>query len=363
MIGRASLLFVVAGCEIWNGPDKVSKLEARVDELTAEVSALSGKPVGVGKTKTADKHDTKPADDAKPVDKAGHDEKPEAHADKSDKSDKPDKPDKPATPPKDVDASEGTIDLGFHPEKKGSVAELAKKAGKDFDKPEDKSEKKPEKPVWAYEGPLGVDSWGKLDDDWKACSKGKQQSPIDITPQAVSSSAIEFRYKPTAAEIVDNGHAGQINVAPGSSIKIDNRTYELVRVELHTPSEHTIAGERFPLEAQLVHKDAEGKLAMIGVLYDTGADSRTLEPFYTKWPAKKAVETKLRKPFDPSALLPTTRTVYRYSGSLTTPPCTEGVVWNVMRRSMSETKPHLDEIAGHYKNARKLQPLGDRKVQ
>ncbi len=354
MMRRVSLLLIAlsgVGCEIWNAPDRVHELEGRVDELTAEVSAMSGKPVGVGKPKTADKHDAKPADEhAKPVDKTGHDAKPEDQADKHGKH---------AGPPKDVDATEGNIDLGLHPEKKGSVAELAKKVGKDGGKPEDKHEK----PHWAYEGPLGFEAWGKLDDEWKACSKGKQQSPIDIAPHAVTASAIEFHYKPTAAAIVDNGHTGQINVAPGSSIEIDNHTYELVQFHTHTPSEHTIAGERFPLEVHLVHKDAAGKLAVIGVMYEEGADTKALEPLYTKWPATKEAESKLRKAFDPTALLPANHSVYRYNGSLTTPPCTEGVVWNVMRRSMSETKPHLAEIAGHYKNARSVQMLGDRKVQ
>ncbi len=350
MMRRASWLLIAVsgvGCEIWKAPDRVHELETRVDELTAEVSALSGKPVGVGKKpKTADKHDAKPADEhAKPVEEPEHDAKVEDHGSE-----------KPARSPKDVDASEGKIDLGFHPEKKGSVAELANKAG--VDKPEEK----PGKPHWAYEGPLGVDAWGKID-EWKACSKGTQQSPIDIAPHAVAASEIEFHYKPTVAAIIDNGHTGQVNLAPGSSIEIDNHTYELVQFHTHTPSEHTIAGEHFPLEVHLVHKDAAGKLAVIGVLYDAGADSHALEPLYQKWPTKKEVEAKLKKPFDPLALLPITRTVYRYSGSLTTPPCSEGVVWNVMRRSMSETKQHIDAIASHYKNARSVQTLGDRKVQ
>ena len=353
MIRRASLLFVVAGCEIWNGPDKVHKLEERVDELTAEVSAIAGKPVGVGKAHTVDKapdkHDDKGA--------AAHDGKKPAedHGDKHEA-----KPDKPGESPKDVDATEGSVGLDIHPKQsKGSVAELAKKAGLDLGTHGDKHDK----PHWAYDGPLGADAWGKLDDEWKVCSKGKQQSPIDIAPHAVAASAIEFHYKSTAATIVDNGHTGQVNLAPGSSIEIDKHTYELVQFHTHTPSEHTIAGERFPLEVHLVHKDAAGKLAVIGVMYEEGADTKALVPLYTKWPTKKEAESKLGKSLDPLALLPANHSVYRYSGSLTTPPCREGVVWNVMRRSMSDTKPHLDAIATHYKNARGIQTLGDRTVQ
>lgn len=355
MTRRVSLLFVVAGCEIWNGPDKVQKLESRVDELTAEVSALAGKPVGVGKSHTADKapekHDDKVAD--------AHDDKKKPAEDHGDKHEA--KSDKPGEAPKDVDATEGSVGLDIHPpnQPKGSVAELAKKAGLDVGKTDEKHDK----PHWAYDGPLGAEAWGKLDDEWKACSKGKQQSPIDISPHVVTASAIEFHYKPTAATIIDNGHTGQVNLAPGSSIEIDNHTYELVQFHTHTPSEHTIAGEHFPLEVHLVHKDAAGKLAVIGVLYEEGADTKALVPLYTKWPTKKEAESKLGKSIDPMALLPVNHSVYRYTGSLTTPPCSEGVVWNVMRRSMSETKQHLDAIATHYKNARTVQALGDRKVQ
>lgn len=359
MMRRVPWLVLLAGCEIWNGPDKVNKLEGRVDELSAELSALTGKAVGAGKAKEhGDAHETKPADkhEAKPDD---HGDKHEAKADDKKVEDKPEHGERKADgkkEPKDVDASEGKIDLGsFHPEKKGSVAELSKRAGIE-PAPEDKHEK----PHWDYEGPLKA--WGELAEEWKTCSKGKQQSPIDIAPHAAAASEIEFHYKPTAAAIVDNGHTGQVNVAPGSSIEIDKHSYQLVQFHTHTPSEHTIAGERFPLEVHLVHKDADGKLAVIGVMYEEGADTKALVPLYTKWPTKKEAESKLGK-VDPLALLPANHSVYRYSGSLTTPPCTEGVVWNVMRRPMSETKPHLAAIAGHYKNARSVQLLGDRKVQ
>ena len=99
---------------------------------------------------------------------------------------------------------------------------------------------------------------------------------------------------------------------------------------------------------------------MIGVLYDAGAESKLLSEVWARWPHKAGGADRLRKPFDPSGLLPETRTVFRYTGSLTTPPCTEGVMWNVMRRAMSDSKAHLDELARHDPHdARGLQPLGD----
>jgi carbonic anhydrase len=193
---------------------------------------------------------------------------------------------------------------------------------------------------------------------------GKAQSPIDIEPRAGSATPIRFHYKPTAATIVDNGHTLQVNPVAGSSIEIDDRVYDLVQFHFHTPSEHTIAGEHYPLELHLVHKGATGKLAVIAVLYDAGADSKALGALWALWPHKVAAPDKLPKPFDPSVLLPETRTVFRYSGSLTTPPCTEGVLWNVMRRTMSDAKPHLELFGQHYPhNARELQPQNDRKIE
>jgi len=328
------------GCEIWKAPDRVRDLEGKVAELSNEVSALTGKPVG---KKQSDDRATKAEHGDAPKQGAADEHAP-----------------KPAAPVAVAEPTPGKKVIQLHdnppeqPETKGSVASLIAKL--------DPKAKPHAVPHWAYDGEAGPDRWGALDTNWSACAKGKQQSPIDIAPQASSASPIEFRYKPTTASVVDNGHHAQVNVGAGNSISIEGHTYDLVQLHIHTPSEHTIAGERFPLEVQLVHKDAAGKLAIVGVMYDTGADSRALEPLYTKWP-KRDAETKLRKPFDPSQLLPATRTVYRYGGSLTTPPCTEGVVWNVMRRTMSETKPHLEVIAAHYKNARPLQPIGDRKVQ
>ncbi|MCX5741840.1 MAG: carbonic anhydrase family protein [Proteobacteria bacterium] len=219
-------------------------------------------------------------------------------------------------------------------------------------------------PHFAYEGADGPAEWGSLDPSWTACAKGTAQSPIDITPRAGTASPIEFHYKSSAATLVDNGHTLQVSLAPGSSIVIDKHTYELVQFHIHTPSEHVIAGEQYPLEVHLVHKDADGKLAVIGVLYDVGPEARALSSVWASWPSKHDVEKKLKKPFDPTVLLPETRTVYRYSGSLTTPPCTEGVVWNVMRRTMTDSKLDFTLLGLRMKpNTRPVQPLGDRKIE
>ena len=262
-------------------------------------------------------------------------EKQADKADKPDKDDKRDKADKPEGKPEDKHAAK---------------------------KPEAKPDK-PASPLWAYDGKTGPDAWAKLDPAWRACSDGKAQSPIDIAPRPGNASPIVFHYAPTTGTIRDDGHALQVDLAPGNSIEIDDHTYQLVQIQLHRPSEHAFAGEHYPLEVQLVHKDSKNRLAMISVLYDAGAESRALGALWSKWPRKVGLEDKLRG-LDPEALLPDTRTVFRYTGSLTRPPCTEGVVWNVMRRTMTESKAKLDALGQHYKiNGRETQPLNGRKVE
>lgn len=224
--------------------------------------------------------------------------------------------------------------------------------------------KKPGEPNWSYEGKLGPAAWGKLDPAWRACGTGKAQSPIDIEPRASSATPITFHYKPTVASLVDTGRTLQVNLDLGSSIDIGGRPYDLVQFHFHTPSEHSIAGEHYPLEVHLLHKSGSGKLAVISVLYDAGTESKPLAAIWSAWPKKIGTTEKLRKPFDPTVLLPETRTAFRYIGSLTTPPCTEGVLWNVMRRTKTDGQAQIDAFRRHYAlNARDVQPRNDRKIE
>lgn len=219
-------------------------------------------------------------------------------------------------------------------------------------------------PHWSYDGKNGPPTWGTLDPKWRACMVGKAQSPIDIEPRAGNASPIIFHYRPAPVTVRDNGHTLEVTPAPGNSIEIDGDSYRLVQFHFHMPSEHTIAGEHYPLELHLVHQDDDGKLAVVAVMYDAGAESRALGALWSRWPRSQDADDHGKKPFDPSELLPETRTVYRYTGSLTTPPCSEGVLWNVMRRAMTDSKAHLDGFARHYPhNAREVQPRNDRRIQ
>ena len=322
-------------CEQWKAPSRIRALEARVDKLTAALEGSGAGSEGTGS-----------GSDAAGSDADGHagsdaDAAPDGHAKNADAGAKKADAHAPAT----------------HAAAKEVLAPAKEETGASV--PHATNAHSP----WAYDGTSGPAEWGHLDPAWSTCGTGKAQSPVEITPKAPTASAIVFDYKPTPARVIASGQALQVKFAPGSSISIDDHRYALIEFHVHTPSEHVIAGEHYPMEIQLVHKDAEGKLAVIGVMYDQGASSKALSPVWSKWPAKHDVETKLGKALDPSQLLPENRTVFRYQGSLTTPPCSEGVVWNVMRRPMTDSRASIDLLKQHlHANARPPQELNGREV-
>ena len=183
---------------------------------------------------------------------------------------------------------------------------------------------------WTYVGEDGPTYWGSLSPDYKLCDSGIQQSPIDIVnPLKMGLTDIIFKYAATPGKIINNGHTIQVNFAAGSgnTIVVDGTLYELLQFHFHAPSEHTVAGASFAMELHLVHKSAGGGLAVVGVLLQQGAASASLAPVLTSIPVDISVEHDLSAPIDLMQLLPADRRVYRYPGSLTTPPCSEGVKW------------------------------------
>jgi carbonic anhydrase len=220
---------------------------------------------------------------------------------------------------------------------------------------------------WGYGGHGGPKEWGGLDSEFAACKLGKVQSPIDIRgAKAADLPAIKFDYKPSPLRVIDNGHTIQVNYAPGSTIDVAGARYELLQFHFHRPSEEKVDGKSYPMVAHLVHKNAEGKLAVVGVLLDQGGANDVISAVWKNLPKEK--EKEVAAPgnlmIDASKLLPENRGYYTFEGSLTTPPCSEGVRWFVLK---TPAKIANDQVAAFGKlypmNARPTQPLNGRALQ
>ncbi len=223
-----------------------------------------------------------------------------------------------------------------------------------------------EGPHWSYSGDTGPAHWGELSPEYAACSQGKEQSPVNITDAQHSKlPLIEFNYQPSALAVINNGHTIQVNYAPGSSITIDGKTYTLVQFHFHHLSETTVKGKHAPLEGHLVHKSADGKLAVVAVLFDEGRANPAITTVWSNLPKQEGDENNPSGvEVNASQLLPDKRDYYTFPGSLTTPPCTEGVTWLVMAHKMTASKEQIDAFAALYPdNYRPVEPLNGRKIE
>ncbi|MFT6987642.1 MAG: carbonic anhydrase, partial [Psychromonas sp.] len=162
------------------------------------------------------------------------------------------------------------------------------------------------------------------------------QSPVNLTGFIEADLApIAFNYQVGGSEILNNGHTVQVNYKKGSSITIDGLQFDLLQVHFHAPSENHINGISYPLEAHLVHADKEGKLTVVAVMYEVGAENATLAGAWSQLPKHAGDQYKLNTELDINGLLPKNRDYYRFNGSLTTPPCSEGVRWLVLKESVA----------------------------
>jgi len=177
---------------------------------------------------------------------------------------------------------------------------------------------------WGYRGKTGPDHWGHVDPVFALCANGNNQSPVDLSGFVEAELApITFEYTSQATEMVNNGHTIQVNFAPGSRIRIDDREFELKEVHFRTPSEHLIDGKSFAMEAQFVHADSEGNRAVVALLYDEGTANITIGGLWAKLPERAGDRLPLTSGLRAEDLLPKDWDYYRYNGSLTTPPCSE----------------------------------------
>jgi carbonic anhydrase len=231
-----------------------------------------------------------------------------------------------------------------------------------------------EGPHWSYEGDTGPSNWGTLSADWSPCGGGTSQSPIDIDQTVQGELAgLSAQFKPASLKIIhnthiadgiNNGHTVQINYTEGDMLSVGDEQFQLLQYHFHSPSEHTVHGVHYPMEMHMVHKSAAGKLAVVGVFIEEGAHNAAFDPIWSNLPTTKGAEVHLAEVMvDVNQLLPTNTTSYRYDGSLTTPPCSEGVKWIVMTTPIQLS---ADQIAAFrnimHGNNRPVQPLNDRQV-
>jgi carbonic anhydrase len=218
---------------------------------------------------------------------------------------------------------------------------------------------------WAYSGPEGPLHWGVLDSSYTACSAGHTQSPIDITHSQLSElPSLKPNYKAVPLNIIDNGHTIQVNYANGSTLTVGDRTYSLKQFHFHHPSEEHVNGKGFPLAAHLLHADADGNLAVIAILFEQGNSNPLIENLWRSIPSEKekAIDIPAMS-VQAKDLLPKDLSYFTYTGSLTTPPCSEGVTWYVLINRVTVSPEQVAAFSKIYPmDSRPIQPTNGRGI-
>lgn len=218
---------------------------------------------------------------------------------------------------------------------------------------------------WGYAGAGGPERWGGLDPAFAACDVGTKQSPIDLkgAEEGRLLPALVFYYRSAPLTLRNNGHTVQADLPPGSWLDLGGVRYDLRQFHFHAPSEHTVEGTAALMEAHLVHENVHGQLAVLGVMISPGnAANATLAAVLRHAPREEGVRHLADVTLDPKELLPEDRSYWRYVGSLTTPPCSEGVAWHVLQQPITATRALIGGLMGlmPHHNARPVQPLGSR---
>jgi carbonic anhydrase len=222
------------------------------------------------------------------------------------------------------------------------------------------------KPQYGYSGNVAPDKWGKLSKDYVKCSDGIEQAPLNIVSKSTKkvSNATPLRPSYTATtndEVVNTGTTIQVNTQ--GSLKIGTTQYKLLQYHFHTPSEESINGIHFGMNVHLVHQDAGGRLAVIGVNFKEGAPNSFVADLWKALPQSKGQQKKVSLP-SLMELLPKDLNYYTYMGSLTTPPCTEGVRFYILKQPISISTQQLKAFQKLYPmNARPVQPLNGRTIK
>lgn len=220
-------------------------------------------------------------------------------------------------------------------------------------------------PHWSYAGDGAPTHWAALKPEFATCAAGQRQSPIDIRGGIrVDLEPIRFDYRPSAFSVIDNGHTVQANVAGANSLEVGGRRYDLLQFHFHRPSEERIEGRQYEMSMHLVHRDPEGRLAVVAVLLEQGPAHPAVQLVWNSLPLERQQEQAAPLPLDLNLLLPQDRRYFTYMGSLTTPPCSEGVLWMVLKQPVSLSPQQLAVFARLYPmNARPVQPLAGRLIK
>jgi carbonic anhydrase len=220
-------------------------------------------------------------------------------------------------------------------------------------------------PAYAYEGPAGPLHWGDLSPDYLACKTGREQSPVDIlNAKEAPLPPIRFDYKAVPLKLINNGHTVQVNYGGGSSISIGDERYELRQFHFHRPSEEQIDGHAFDMVVHLVHTNGRGEIAVVAILIEKGAANSAIQKIWAEIPTITGkVQQVQNLQINASDFLPRNLSYYTYRGSLTTPPCTEGVIWFIVKTPITASAGQIRAFSAMFRlNARPVQALGARTV-
>ncbi|QBQ54447.1 carbonic anhydrase [Nitrosococcus wardiae] len=220
-------------------------------------------------------------------------------------------------------------------------------------------------PFWDYVGNAGPTHWAELNPEYAPCQSGKNQSPINITGTTAAETQLpplRFHYTNEPNEIINDGHTIQITFPPGNTMVVRNHTFELKQVHFHAPSEHHMEGKEFPMEGHLVHADEQGNLAVISIFYKGKDPNPALAKLWEIMPRRRGEHHRVEAHISAAELLPSDKSYYLYNGSLTTPPCTEGVWWVILEQPVHISPQQVSAFLAvmHHPNNRPEQPVNAR---
>lgn len=241
---------------------------------------------------------------------------------------------------------------------------LAKAASEEKEtKGKKKSNKKDQD--WSYDGDTGPEHWAELNPNFTTCTTGHNQSPIDLD-KGVNANLEKIRSieKFPAKDIQFNGQAVQVNFNYGNMLVLDDDPYQMKFATFHAPSEHTIKGKAFPMEAHFAHSDGKGNLTYVSVMFKMGKPNKAITNLWAQLSNEKGEAEPLKARVVPNELLPTERSYYRFNGSITMPPCTEGVKWIVFKTPITASKEQINKLKSvmQHPNNRPIQPINGRIV-